>query len=880
MFIQEMASVHEDQNIDCSDKMHAEQLHPSNSDDFGETETLPRISSNSADSCDEFGEPDILPRIGDQYQVQIPDLIGASNYLSQNALTGSPVPLISMDQVKNDVKIETYSEQKNVIKSDTDSNCDILNIGVKSLYHPKNPIGKSHDPSSIEKLRQCGDQGDLVAPGLSSEYWSDAEKAGFLLGLYAFEKNFVEVRRFVETKEMGVILSFYYGEFYGTDVYRKWSEGRKTKSKKCVYGRKIFSGLRQQELLSRILPGLSEECQCALLEVCKRFGDEKISLAEYVASLKARIGMGALVEAVGIGTGKQDLTRMAMEPARSNQAVQMRPEIPTGKACSSLTTDEIIKFLSGDYRLSKARSNDLFWEAIWPRLLARGWHSEQPKDQVYTVGSKHCLVFLVPGVQKFSRRKLVKGDHYFDSVTDVLSKVAKEPELIELHTEEDGTNKNQEEYKCTSEREVEEDDSDQSSRQRHFYLQPRTPIRNSGAIKFTVVDTSLPDGKVREIRSLPTEISNILTYGKRTTVMDEDSSDESAYESETISSVLHNASVMDKVGVRQNKSGAEMPPGKKDHVDDTMHQDSHDVSSDISLISLKRKKNLRENKESRKVIAPVLGRKLKKGNKPYTAPTTKQCRKLISGSREETRDHMRRTLASTRLDNEISSCCSGIHDSTENFSSETGPCQNKLASTASPNDSATENVECNPHTTSIRSTEFALVNPHSQTLIDLNLPQVFPDLENGVFTTESSKEQDSCIHKTDDQPLPKVSPIQATSEQQSTMNSLRHGTRNRPPTTKALEARANGYLTVNRRRKSKDTGWQEDPSSRPLQRTRVVAGRDEPSACGFGNTQSEKAENGVFDSGNCNMFGELQALPVANEELVEDKLVRNSSHEN
>ncbi|XP_073277638.1 uncharacterized protein [Primulina huaijiensis] len=844
-----MTPVHVDQNRDYSDTMQDEQLHPSNFDNFGETDTLPRISSNSPDSCDEFGEPDIFPRIGNQYQVQIPDLIGASNHISYNAFTGSPVPLTSMDQVKNNGEIETYSEHKNVIKRDTDSNCDILKISIKSLYHPRYPIGKSPDLSSMEKLHQGDGQGDLAAPGLSDEYWNDAEKAGFLLGLYMFEKNFVEVKRFVGTKEMGAILSFYYGEFYGTGVYHKWSEGRKIKSKKCVYGRKIFSGLRQQELLSRILPGLSEECRTVLLEVSKRFGDEKMSLTEYVASLKAMIGMSAFVEAVGIGTGKQDLTRMAMEPARSNQAVQMRLEIPTGKACSSLTTDEIIKFLSGDYRLSKARSNDLFWEAIWPRLLERGWHSEQPKDHVYAVGSNHCLVFLVPGVQKFSRRKLVKGDHYFDSVTDVLSKVAKEPELIELHTEEDGTNKNQEDYKCTSEREVEEDDSDQSSRQQHFYLQPRTPIRDSGAIKFTVVDTSLSDGKVREIRSLPTELCYILTNGKRTTVMDEETSDESAYESETISGVLLNASVMDKVSVRPNKSGAEMLPGKKNHIGGTMHQDSHDVSNDISLISLKKKKNLRENNESRKVVAPPLSRKLKKGNKPYTAPSTKQCRKLISGSCVEARNHMTCALTSTRLDNEILGCCSGIHDSTENFSSETCPCQNKLASTGSPNDSAAENVECNLNT-SIHATEFAQVNPRSQTLIDLNIPQVFPDLENGIITTESSKKQDNGILKTDDQSLPKVSPIQPTSEQQSTMNSLRHGTRNRPPTTKALEARANGYLTVNRRRKSKGTSWQEDPSSRPLQRTRVVVGREESSASVFLPSQIEKAENGVFDGEN------------------------------
>ncbi|KZV24014.1 hypothetical protein F511_08975 [Dorcoceras hygrometricum] len=870
-----MASVHENQSRDCSDKMLDEQLHPSNFDNFGETETLPRISSNSADSCDEFGEPDILPRIGDQYQAQIPDLIEASNYIFHNPSVGSPLPLPSTDQVKHSVKTETYSEHKDAIESDTDSNCDILKIGIKSLCHPRNPVGKSDDQSSTEKLRRSSGQGDLMFPGLSSEYWSDAEKAGFLLGIYVFEKNFVEVRRFIDTKEMGAILSFYYGEFYGTDVYRKWSEGRKTKSKKCAYGRKIFSGLRQQELLSRILSGLTEECRSALLEVSKRFGDEKMSLAKYVASLKAMIGMSALVGAVGIGTGKQDLTRMAMEPSRSNQAVQMRPEIPTGKACSSLTTEEIIKFLSGDYRLSKARSNDLFWEAIWPRLLARGWHSEQPKDQVYAVGSKHCLVFLVPGVQKFSRRKLVKGDHYFDSVTDVLSKVAKEPELIELHTEEDGTTKSQEDHRCTSGRGVEEDDSDQSSRQRHFYLQPRTPLRHSGATKFTVVDTSLPDGKLREIRSLSTEISNILTYGKRTTVMDEDSSYESAYESETMSSVLLNSSVIDRVSDRPNKSGAEMLPRKKENVGGTMHQDSHDASSDISLISLKKKKNLSGNKESRNVVEPLLSRKPKKGNKPYSAPTAKQRKKTISGSHEETRDHKACTLTSTRLDNEISSCCSGIHGSAEKFSTEMVPCENKLASTGSPNCSAAENVECNPNT-STHSTEFSQVNPHkSQTLIDLNMPQVFQS-ENGIFSTESSKEQNTSILKSDDQPLPKVSPIQATSEQQSTTNSLRHGTRNRPPTTKALEARANGYLTVNRRRKSKDTSWQEDPSSRPLQRNRVVS-RDESSACVSVPSEIGKSQNGVVDSGNSNMFGELQAMPVANDKSFADKLAHISS---
>ena len=64
--------------------------------------------------------------------------------------------------------------------------------------------------------------------------------------------------------------------------------------------------------------------------------------------------------------------------------------------------------------MSKARSNDFFWEAVWPYLLAGGWHSKQPKDQVFS-GSKNSLVLLVFGVKKFLKKRLVKGNHYFDS---------------------------------------------------------------------------------------------------------------------------------------------------------------------------------------------------------------------------------------------------------------------------------------------------------------------------------------------------------------------------------------------------------------------------------------------------------------------------------
>ena len=51
-----------------------------------------------------------------------------------------------------------------------------------------------------------------------------------------------------------------------------------------------------------------------------------------------------------------------------------------GINCSMLARKDVTNALAGDFRRIKGKLNDQFWEAIWPYLLARGWHSEQPKD--------------------------------------------------------------------------------------------------------------------------------------------------------------------------------------------------------------------------------------------------------------------------------------------------------------------------------------------------------------------------------------------------------------------------------------------------------------------------------------------------------------------
>ncbi|PNY04378.1 hypothetical protein L195_g000799, partial [Trifolium pratense] len=285
-------------------------------------------------------------------------------------------------------------------------------------------------------------------------------------------------------------------------------ECRKIKGRNCIIGQRLFTGPRQRELLSRLICRVGTESQVALLQVSKSYVEGIISLEEYISSLKSMVGIGVLVEAVGIGNEKRDLTRLGVEHGKNSRA----SSAPTRKALSSLRPSDIIQSLTGGYQLSKTKSTELFWEAVWPRLLARGWHCEKPKNRGY-VTSEDYLVFLIPGVEKFSTRKLVKGDHYFDSVSDVLSKVVAEPNILELEDEEakDGSFN---EEKGSNEGDLSDD-------HRQCYLKPRSSPYKKNHTKFMVIDTSLVHGgklsNLRELESVPNSVSKLEVYadGKR-----------------------------------------------------------------------------------------------------------------------------------------------------------------------------------------------------------------------------------------------------------------------------------------------------------------------------------------------------------------------------
>ena len=118
---------------------------------------------------------------------------------------------------------------------------------------------------------------DNVAAANLNNSWSDADAKSFLLGLFIFGKDFVQIKRFLENKEMGEILSFYYGKFYKSDEYQRWSDCKKLKGRKCITGHKLFSGRKQRELLSHLTLHVSEEFKDALQQVFNLASESPLS---------------------------------------------------------------------------------------------------------------------------------------------------------------------------------------------------------------------------------------------------------------------------------------------------------------------------------------------------------------------------------------------------------------------------------------------------------------------------------------------------------------------------------------------------------------------------------------------------------------------------
>ncbi|KAM7262154.1 hypothetical protein ACFE04_021231 [Oxalis oulophora] len=219
--------------------------------------------------------------------------------------------------------------------------------------------------------------------------------------------------------------------------------------------------------------------------VSMSFEGRRISLLQYLACLKEIVGKKNLVETVEIGKAKHI--------EKNNQVFRFMP--PNGKDFSLLTLSEITKYLSGSFRLNNAWGEDIFWGAVWPRLSARGWNFERPINQGYVA---HAMVFLVPGIKKFSRKGLMKRIQYFDTISDILDKVVSEPKLIELENDENKEDICGEENDKVRE-ELLEGNLPSDSNAVDNYIP--SDNRNSKEMQFTVGSTSDTNGKALESNS-------------------------------------------------------------------------------------------------------------------------------------------------------------------------------------------------------------------------------------------------------------------------------------------------------------------------------------------------------------------------------------------
>nr|XP_017225373.1 PREDICTED: uncharacterized protein LOC108201595 [Daucus carota subsp. sativus] len=580
----------------------------------------------------------LLPRVGREFQAQIPDLITGPEYSSY---LNRPVDTENKDHVPFDFFVG-LPVPVTLIR-------DISTVSEKKKDERLDFSAQSTDSLSTDPCY-------VLVPGVCRDLWNDTEEASFLLGLYLFKKKFVELKEFVGSKKMGELLFFYYTAFYKSSGFNTWStcgEGRKGKR---AYGTWLFKGFRHQELLSRLSPKVSEERQKLLREDSA---------------------------AVAIGKGNRDLTSMVRRPVR----------IPVA---------EIVKILTGRCRLTKVQSSDLFWEAVWPRLLARGWHSEQPKN-------KASLVFLPPCVEKFSR-KLVKGNHYFESFKDVLSKVGSEPELLQLDTYDEGEKKEEKGL-------IEETKEQQNLPKKRRFSLPHTSLDNGKSVKS------------KKLKTLPSEMIIVSRH----------SEEDTSFVSTIKSNCIQNVSVD-----QQTSSSNQLVR----------------IDGPETITKAEKQKKLYDDKQAPELVDIQLSQKLKRDNLDTSLSVRESHRTTTACTNEDTGSDRSTFPLVPRFGYLVHGGCSDVLDPNSKAFSQVSSSQNRRPFTSSP--------KGNPcgSTTRASQDDDSYDQENSQSgMFMTNLANVQDDI--------TSIQQDACcaLHTSADKSAPEQ-PIHMNSRRQSTRNKL------------------------------------------------------------------------------------------------------------
>ncbi|TKY54138.1 hypothetical protein E2542_SST18544 [Spatholobus suberectus] len=404
-------------------------------------------------------------------------------------------------------------------------------------------------------------------------------------------------------------------------------------------------------------------------------------------------------------------------------------------------------------------------------------------------------------------------------------------------------------------------------------------------MKFTVVDTSLASDKmtkVRELRSLPFEVLKACTFENDSD--DENTSEEQTNESESINTTGFDRGKNDITKASKSNIGKGVSSLLNGLEDNPMKEElprSSMGSSSLSAASKGQKTEFLSSTLKRDGMKYPSLQRMASDNKNDLVPVTKRRRRLTACSRAKKNSNTANFFVVPRVKQEEASFCPDPDNSkssanvTANFFVASGvkqeeashcprkskfsesvlsweiPPQEEKSSTGFPteknktvadplsNPSSIINGEAVPDTGSSGAKD-QCDKPQPRNMIDLNLP-VSPEVEaDEPFVNEvaemqqqnnTGKESDELSVGANSKPgdHPDHQPEPA-------MHTRRQSTRNRPPTTKVLEAFAFGYLDRKEKRRGRDY-LQDSSITRPSRRvSRKVAGSSN------GGTGFEKVE--------------------------------------
>lgn len=359
--------------------------------------------------------------------------------------------------------------------------------------------------------------------------------------------------------------------------------------------------------------------------------------------------------------------------------------------------------------------------------------------------------------------------------------------------------------------------------------------------------------KVRELRSLPVGLMSISNSRSDSEDGDDDSSKESTDESDSCDK---NKSAM--IETIKNDLDKGVFSDREDVEDNALKQSFRINGSGFAKVPEKipeyQKADKCDSMQTRKRIKRQATQRGILCDRKLLDPVAKRQQRLIAC------DHTKTSCGT--IDRHGSKQdepgCAGEGDIREDFLFRVDPPMERLSATISSRGSPNISNE-----STLSSNSSGDDHPHeklqTRALIDLNMPVPHDAETEPLMMGVTEVKDDKASRQTKDFGMLKISTsaCDSTPQQSPNMNLRRHSTRNRPLTTKALEALACGFLSIKQKRKSRDVFSLDNQMSRPSRCARSKMRITENFQADMTDFEGDERRNGGCKS-NGGMVSEVQ----------------------